>query len=73
MLVEDKWTIRPNFQPLQYEDSSKELMMLPTDMALVWDPSFKQYVQLYYKDGELWLKDFAAAFGKLLELGVPRA
>lgn len=72
LLMEEKWTIRPNFQPLQYEDSSKELMMLPTDMALIWDPSFKQYVELYNKDGDLWLKDFSEAFGKLLELGVLR-
>ena len=27
-------------------------MMLPTDMALVWDKKFKPYVELYAKDDE---------------------
>ena len=39
--------------PLQYEDkTSKSLMMLPTDMALVWDKKFRPYVELYAKDDE---------------------
>ncbi len=37
--------------PKQYTDAStKELMMLPTDMALIWDKKFKPYVELYAKD-----------------------
>eukprot|EP00049_Salpingoeca_infusionum_P017267 m.352328 g.352328 ORF g.352328 m.352328 type:complete len:329 (-) comp16490_c0_seq1:560-1546(-) len=72
LLVDEKWTVRPQFTPLQYEDSSKELMMLPTDIALVTDPSFRQYVVKYAQDSDLWQADFAAAFAKLLELGVPR-
>jgi catalase (peroxidase I) len=72
LLFDETWTIRPKFTPTQYEDSSKELMMLPTDMAIIWDPAFKQYARQYADDGDLWLRDFAAAFGKLLELGVPR-
>jgi len=28
--------------PLQYEDPSGKLMMLPTDMALIWDKKFKK-------------------------------
>jgi catalase (peroxidase I) len=37
--------------PTQYEDkTSKALMMLPTDMALVWDEKLKPYVELYAKD-----------------------
>ena len=36
---------------MQYEDgSSKSLMMLPTDMALIQDKSFKPIVQEYAKD-----------------------
>lgn len=32
-----QWTKKPWKGPLQYEDKSKTLMMLPTDMALLWD------------------------------------
>jgi cytochrome c peroxidase len=46
-------------------------MMLPGDMALLWDRKFKQFVDLYAKDEDTFFKDFAAAFGKLMELGVP--
>ena len=46
-------------------------MMLPSDMILVEDPKFKKYVEMYVKDEDLFFKDFAKAFSKLLELGVP--
>lgn len=48
-------------------------MMLPTDMALVSDKAFKQWVQVYAKDNDRFFKDFAAAVTKLFELGVPFA
>jgi cytochrome c peroxidase len=48
-------------------------MMLPTDMALVSDKSFKSYVEKYAKDEGLFFKDFAAVITKLFELGVPFA
>ena len=33
---------------MQYQDKeSKELMMLPTDMWLIWDKQFKKYVEKY--------------------------
>jgi len=70
-LLENKWT-KKNWQgPLQYEDPSGKLMMLPADLSLVEDPEFKKYVELYAKDEQLFFKDFAAAFEKLEELGVP--
>jgi cytochrome c peroxidase len=47
-------------------------MMLPSDMALIWDPAFKKYVEIYAKDKDVFFKDFSAAFSKLLELGVSR-
>lgn len=56
----------------QYYDEDKELMMLPTDMALIKDEKFRKYVELYAKDRDLFFKDFSAAFSKLLELGVRR-
>lgn len=46
-------------------------MMLPADMALLWDKKFRKFVELYAKDAEKFDADFAAAFSKLLELGVP--
>lgn len=46
-------------------------MMLPTDMALVADKSFKPHVEKYAKDEELFFKDFQAVIVKLFELGVP--
>lgn len=57
--------------PAQFQDaSSKSLMMLPSDMALLADPVFKKQVIEYSKDGEAFKKDFAQVFAKLLELGV---
>jgi catalase (peroxidase I) len=44
--------------------------MLPSDMALIWDPKFKPWVEKYAADEQLFFKDFAKAFKKLLELGV---
>lgn len=70
-LTENKWRKKRWNGPVQYEDKSGQLMMLPTDMALVWDRKFKPYVDEYAKDEDKFFKDFAAAFGKLLALGVP--
>jgi len=70
-LLEKKWTKKSWNGPPQYEDESKELMMLPADLALLADPIFRKHVELYAKDEEAWFKDFSAAFAKLLELGVP--
>lgn len=46
-------------------------MMLPTDMALVSDKAFKQWVQKYANDEALFFKDFSAVVTKLFDLGVP--
>lgn len=46
-------------------------MMLPTDMWLIWDKKFRSYVYEYAKDEDKFFQDFAKAFSKLLELGVP--
>lgn len=71
LLVNEKWSWRKWNGPAQYEDDkTKSLMMLPTDMAMVQDKEFKKWVVKYANDQELFFKDFAAAFSKLLELGV---
>ena len=48
------------------------LMMLPTDMALIHDPAFQPWVHRYADDKDLFFRDFAAVFAKLIELGVER-
>ena len=77
LLVEERWSPKlthngkPWTGPDQYEDASGQLMMLPSDMALVAEPEFKKWVEIYAKDEDRFFKDFAKAFSKLLELGVP--
>lgn len=70
LLLEETWTPKKWNGPLQYEDKSGELMMLPSDLALTKDVLFRKYVELYAKDEKIWREDFAKAFSKLLELGV---
>ena len=58
--------------PKQFEDqTSKTLMMLPTDMALIQDKEFRKHVERYAKDDQTFYKEFSDVFSKLLELGVP--
>jgi len=77
LLLEEKWTEKKTHEgkpwkgPRQFENKDGNLMMLPTDLALIEDPEFKKYVHLYAKDEQAYFKDFSIAFGKLLELGVP--
>lgn len=47
-------------------------MMLPTDMALVWDEKMRPYVELYAKDEEAFFRDFKKAWMKLQENGVKK-
>ena len=72
LLLDVRWTVRPNFEPLQFENPNGTLMMLPTDMALVSDPKFNPHVKKYAGDSDAFMADFASAFSTLLELGVPR-
>ena len=71
LLVDEKWTWKKWKGPKQYQDSTGNLMMLPTDMALVKDKSFRKYVDVYAKDQNQFYSDFSKTFAKLLELGVP--
>lgn len=73
LLLNVKWT--PNEKIIaqggkfQYQDPSGKLMMLPSDLALIEDPEFMKYVQLYAKEQKTFFKDFSIAFQKLEELG----
>mmetsp|Transcript_9718 Transcript_9718/g.31263 ORF Transcript_9718/g.31263 Transcript_9718/m.31263 type:complete len:268 (+) Transcript_9718:54-857(+) len=69
LLLAVPWTIKEWDGPMQFEDPSGKLMMLPSDIALLQDKTFRQYVVTYSKDNQLFFTDFAAAFQKLEELG----
>jgi cytochrome c peroxidase len=77
LLLEERWSPKLSHNgtawsgPDQYEDKTGQLMMLPSDLALVTDPAFRKYVEVYAKDEDRFFKDFSSAFSKLLELGVP--
>ena len=72
LLLEEQWAWRKWDGPAQYQDkTTKSLMMLPTDMALVKDKKFKQWVEKYAEDSDLFFKDFSNVVMRLYELGVP--
>jgi len=73
ILFDEKWVKEKNSKGnLQFWDQkTHKLMMLPTDLAVVEDPKFREWSEKYKKDQDLFFKDFAAAFKKLTELGVP--
>lgn len=57
------------FVELLKGDSDETLLKLPTDKALLDDPNFRCYVELYAKDEEAFFKDYAESHKKLSELG----
>ncbi|XP_059295158.1 L-ascorbate peroxidase 3-like [Lycium ferocissimum] len=71
---EGPWTKEPlkfdnsYFVELLKEDS-EGLLKLPTDKALVEDPQFRLFVELYAKDEEAFFRDYAESHKKLSELG----
>lgn len=72
LLIDETWTERAWNGPRQFQDSSKKLMMLPSDLALLDDPSFSHWVRAYADDEALFMSDFAKAWTKLMEQGVNR-
>ncbi|CAN6481286.1 unnamed protein product [Victoria cruziana] len=65
-------------EPLKFDNSyfiellngqSDGLLQLPSDKALMEDPNFRPFVELYAKDEELFFKDYAESHKKLSELG----
>ncbi|KAM0459040.1 hypothetical protein ACHAPV_004613 [Trichoderma viride] len=74
LLLDEKWPQKKWDGPKQFEDkTTKTLMMLPTDVALVQDKAFKPWVEKYAADNDLFFKDFSGVLVKLFELGVPFA
>ena len=70
-LLEKTWPKRAWDGNEQFTDESGELMMLPTDVALLDDPAFRPVVEEYAADEALFFKDFAAVFAKLIANGCP--
>lgn len=69
-LMERHWVIKPGSNPMQYMDAeSGELMMLPTDVALMNDSRFQEHVRRYADSEDDFFAEFAVAFQKLMELG----
>ncbi|KAL4902239.1 hypothetical protein BDW74DRAFT_65949 [Aspergillus multicolor] len=74
LLVDEKWQQRKWNGPKQFTDNTtKTLMMFPSDLALVKDKEFKKHVERYAKESDVFFKEFSEVFVKLLELGVPFA
>lgn len=63
LLIEERWSPKvshngkPWTGPDQYEDSTGQLMMLPSDIALVADPEFKKWVRKSI-DSELFVSPY---------------
>ena len=62
-LKEKTWQINPETRGSpneQYEDKeTKKLMMLPTDMVMLTDPSFRKFVDIYAEDDDVFFEDFS--------------
>ncbi|KAK3412688.1 L-ascorbate peroxidase 3 [Eucalyptus grandis] len=65
-------------EPLKFDNSyfvellkgeSEGLLKLPTDKALLEDPAFRPYVELYAKDEDAFFRDYVISHKKLSELG----
>lgn len=54
---------------IQYTDPLGVYIMLPSDLALLQDPKFTPWVDLYARNSPAFFQDFAKAYSKLLALG----
>ncbi|KAB2603944.1 L-ascorbate peroxidase 3 [Pyrus ussuriensis x Pyrus communis] len=68
---EGPWTKEPTkFDNSYFVELLKgETEQLPTDKALVEDPAFCRYVELYARDNDAFFRDYAVSHKKLSELG----
>ncbi|KAI8822211.1 mitochondrial putative cytochrome c peroxidase [Fimicolochytrium jonesii] len=71
-LLGETWVVKKWKGPKQYADkATSQLMMLPAEIVYPKDKEFRKWVETYAKDEEKFAQDFAKAFEKLTELGVP--
>jgi len=52
------------------DEEGGQLRLLLTDWCLVLDVAFRQYIELYVQDEDIFFQDFAKTFKKVTELGV---
>jgi len=52
----------------QFKAASKDLYMTPADLNLLWDPRFYALVQDFASDSKLFLREFSAAWVKLMNI-----
>lgn len=57
------------FQVLMDPEADPELLKMPTDKALMEDPDFRKWVEIYAADKERFFEDYKKAHKKLSELG----
>jgi len=76
VLLQEQWTLKKTHNgkkwtgPPQYENADGTLMMLPVDIALLYDSRFREYVEHFAEDEEDFRATFSKAFSKVLENGV---
>mmetsp|Transcript_43192 Transcript_43192/g.105677 ORF Transcript_43192/g.105677 Transcript_43192/m.105677 type:complete len:389 (-) Transcript_43192:210-1376(-) len=65
-----KSTGKVQFKPSMKDGQAQpDKFMLPSDVALLADPSLRKWVEVYARRQDIFFEDFSKAFGKLLELG----
>ena len=67
--TEDPLKFDNSYFVILLEQDTAGLLKLPTDKALLDDPVFRRYVELYAKDENAFFRDYAESHKKLSELG----
>ncbi|KAM2099600.1 hypothetical protein FF1_026882 [Malus domestica] len=67
--TKEPWKFDNSYFVELLEGQTEGLLQLPTDKALVEDPVFRRYVELYAKDNDAFFRDYAVSHKKLSELG----
>ena len=67
--TEDPLKFDNSYFVILLEKDTAGLLKLPTDKALLDDPEFRRYVELYAKDENAFFRDYAESHKKLSELG----
>ncbi|KAI8047522.1 heme peroxidase [Gilbertella persicaria] len=72
-ITEREWVKKklPNGGWQWSDKQNPDIMMLPIEITMLHDEKLKPYFELYAKDQDKFFDDFAKAFKKLIELGVP--
>lgn len=69
-LLNENWKKEKNEAGNEQYNSDKGYMMLPTDFSLTQDSKFKELVEKYANNQDVFFEDFKNAYVKLLENGI---